>query len=299
MHITIHQLRILSAIVRYKNFTRAAEKLHISQPAVSMQMKQLEEMLGEPVLEHVNKRLHLTLTGQTIVDAARDILNRLERLENELQELKGEITGQLDIAVVTSAKHFLPHYLGEFMRQHPKIKPRLTVTNRATVLEAISENRHDLYIMGQVPAGLDIEATPFLDNIIEVIAAPDHPLSKKKNVSLKMLAEEPFLVREQGSGTRVAVDRLFSKSGLSIKPFMELGSSGAIKNAVIAGLGIAVLSRHSLEYELKSKAIQILDVENFPLRRRWYAAYPGGKRLSFSARTFLEFLMNSTKEVKK
>jgi LysR family transcriptional regulator, low CO2-responsive transcriptional regulator len=299
MNITLHQLRILSAIARLNNFTRAAEELHISQPAVSMQIKQLEEMLGAPVTEHVNKRIHLTSTGQTIFEAARDILSRLDRLEGDLQELKGEISGPLDIAVVTSAKHFLPHYLGEFMRQHPKIKPRLTVTNRATVLEAISENRHDLYIMGQVPAGLDIEAHPFLDNIIEVIAAPNHPLSKKKKISLKMLAEEPFLVREQGSGTRVAVDRMFAERALSIKPFMELGSSGAIKNAVIAGLGLAVLSRHSLEYELKSKAIQILDVENFPLHRRWYAAYPGGKRLSFSARTFLEFLMNSTKEGKK
>lgn len=296
MHITIHQLRILTAIVRHKNFTRAAEKLHISQPAVSMQMKQLEEMLGEPVLEHVNKRLHLTLTGQTIVDAASDILNRLERLEGDLQELKGEISGQLDIAVVTSAKHFLPHYLGEFVRMHPKVKPRLTVTNRASVLEAINENRHDLYIMGQVPEGLAIEAHPFLDNIIEVIAAPEHPLSKERNISLKTLAEEQFLVREQGSGTRVAVDRIFAKQGLEIRPFMELGSSGAIKNAVIAGLGIAVLSRHSLEYELKSKAIHILDVEAFPLHRRWYAAYPGGKRLSFAARSFFEFLMTSTKE---
>ncbi len=295
MNITLHQFRILTAVARHNSFTAAAKKLHISQPAVSMQIKQLEEMLGEPVTEHVNKRIHLTKTGQTLLEAANDILSRLDQLQGELQEMHGEISGPLDIAVVTSAKHFLPHYLGEFVRLHPGVKPRLTVTNRASVLEAIRENRHDLYIMGQVPDGLKIEAHPFLDNIIEIIAAPDHPLANRKNITLRRLSGEQFLVREQGSGTRVAVDKLFAQQNLFIKPFMELGSSGAIKNAVMAGLGIAVLSRHSLVFELKSRAITILDVEAFPLHRRWYAAYPGGKRLSYAARTFFDFLMNSTK----
>ncbi len=292
MHITLHQLRILSSIASHKSFTRAAEELNISQPAVSMQIKQLEDMLGERITENVNRRIHLTRAGQTVLEAAHDILSRLDQLEGDLQELQGEVTGRLDIAVVTSAKHFLPHYLGEFIRRYPRVRPRLAVTNRASMLEAINENSHDLYIMGQVPEGQGIEAQPFLDNIIEVIAAPDHPLARQRGISLRDLAQEQFLVRERGSGTRVAVDRLLEKKGLTVRPFMELGSSGAIKNAVIAGLGIATLSRHSLEYELKSGAICILDVQDFPLRRRWYAAYPGGKRLSFTARTFLEFLLN-------
>ena len=290
MHITLKHFRLLEAIARNGSITLAAKEANITQPAVSLQMKQLEEEVGEPLWEKVNKKIYLTDMGNILLNAGGDILSRIDQLEGELQAGRGRVVGKLDIAVVTSAKHFLPHYLGEFMRRHPDIEPRLTVTNRAAVLNAIEENRHDLYIMGQVPDDLPMEAQPFLDNILEVVAAPDHPLCGVKNVSMKELSKEHFLVREPGSGTRIAVDRLFAEQNLEITPFMELGSSGAIKNAVIAGLGIAVISRHSLRLELKSQSIVTLDVENFPLRRRWYAAYPQGKHLSVAAQTFYEFL---------
>ena len=290
---------MLKAVARHASFTRAGEELNISQPAVSMQIRQLEEMLDERVTEHVNRRIHLTSVGQKIHQAAIDILDRLDRLEGELQELKGEVKGPLDIAVVTSAKHFLPQYLGEFMRQHPQVKPRLAVTNRESVLKAINDNRHDLYIMGQVPKELGMEAQPFLDNIIEVVAAADHPLRRKKRIPLSRLASEPFLVREQGSGTRIAVERIFAAEGLEITPFMELGSSGALKSAVMAGLGIAVLSRHSLKFELMTNSICTLDVTGFPLRRRWYAAFPKGKRLSFTAQCFLDSLLDKQNDAEQ
>ncbi len=267
----------------------------MSQPAVSLQMKQFEEEIGEPLWQRSAKRMDLTATGAIVLAAARDMLSRVDQLQGELEAARGQVFGKLDIAVVTSAKYFLPSYLGEFMRLYPRVEPRLTVTNRASVLEAIAKKRHDIYIMGQVPAGLLIEAHNFLDNILEVVAAADHPLGSEKNISLERLTQEKFLVREPGSGTRISVDRLFVENGLEIKPFMELGSSGAIKNAVIAGLGIAVLSRHSLEFELKSGALQTLDVERFPLRRQWYVAYPNGKHPSVAARTFLEFLTNEPK----
>ena len=290
MHITLKHLRILDAIARNETITLAAKEVNISQPAVSLQMKQLEEEIGEPLWEKVNKRLYMTRAGAIVLKAARDILDRLDQLEGEMEAGRGRVVGKLDIAVVTSAKHFLPHYLGAFMRLHPDVKPRLKVTNRTGVLKAIANNSYDIYIMGQVPGGMAIEAYPFLDNILEVVAAPDHPLCGVANIPLKRLAKEQFLVREQGSGTRIAVDRLFGAEGLEIKPFMELGSAGAIKNAVIAGLGISVLSRHSLEFELLSDAISVLDAAGFPLYRRWYAAYPSGKQLSVAARVFLEFL---------
>jgi DNA-binding transcriptional LysR family regulator len=290
MHLTLKHLRILEAIARNRTITLAARETGLSQPAVSMQMKQLEEEVGEPLWERVNKQVYMTDTGKLVLAAARDILCRVAELEEEIEASRGRIVGELDIAVVTSAKHFLPRYLGDFVRRHPGVRPRLTVTNRATALEAIAENRHDIYIMGQVPDGLAINAVPFLDNILEVVASPEHSLGSRQNISLGLLAEEKFLVREPGSGTRITIDRLFGEQGLEVQPFMELGSSGAIKNAVIAGLGIAVLSRHSLEFELKSNAIIILDAEGFPLTRRWYAVYPQGKHLSPAAGSFLEFL---------
>ena len=296
MYVTLKQLKLLKAIDTCKSFTRAAKAENISQSAVSQQMKLLEECIGAPLWEKVNKRIDLTPTGTLVLQAAQDVLARLDHLEGEIEALRGKVGGPLDIAVVTSAKVFLPHYLGEFVRAHPLVKPRLTVTNRASVLAALEENRHDLYIMGQVPAELHVEARPFLDNILEVVAAPDHPLCGKRNIPLSRIAEERFLVREQGSGTRIAVDRLFAEHHLQITPFMELGNGEAIKNGVMAGLGIAVLSRHSLPMELKTGSIEILDAQAFPLRRRWYVVFPRGKRLSVAAETFMEHLLKADRE---
>ena len=290
MHITLKQLQLVKAVAEKGSITNAAREVGLSQPAVSMQMKQLEEQIGENLWEKEGRRFVLTQTGWLVLKAAEDILHRLDELEGELEASRGQVVGELDIAVVTSAKHFLPHFLGEFLRQHPRVKPRLTVTNRASALEAIAANQHDLYIMGQIPTQLNVKAFPILDNIIEVVAAADHPLRNDRSIPLETIARERFLVREAGSGTRVAVDRLFVKNQLSITPFMELGSTGAIKNAVIAGLGIAVLSRHSLELELNSDKVSVLDVEGFPLRRKWYVAYPSKKRLSLAAMSFYEFL---------
>jgi len=255
-----------------------------------MQIRQLEDMLGVNVAEQIGKRIFITADGDKVLHAARDVLQRLELMQGELEAAHGKVVGNLDIAVVTSAKHFLPRYLGAFVNAHPDVKPRLKVTNRASILEAIAQNRHDLYILGQIPDTVKMQAIPFLDNILEVIAPPGHALCKIRNIPLERLASERFLVREPGSGTRIAVDRLFENHGLEITPFMELGSSGAIKNGVMANLGLAVLSRHSLELELKTSSIAVLDVQNFPLRRRWFAAYPAGKSLSVAANSFLQFL---------
>jgi DNA-binding transcriptional LysR family regulator len=292
MTITIQKLRIVAAIAAHNNLTRAAEELSITQPAVSLQIRQLEDYMGGPIVERVNKRIHLTENGELLLEAAHDILSRIERLQSDVQRRKGEVAGSLDVAVVSSAKQFMPFYLGRFLRQHPAVEPRLTVTNRASLLEAIKENRHDLYVMGQVPEDLPVQAHPFLDNPLVVVAPAGHELAAQPKIPLKRLVEEHFLVRELGSGTRAAVDRLLKAKGLRIKPFMELGSSEAIRNAVVAGLGIAVLSRHSLQLELEAGLISILDAEDFPLQRRWYVVYLRGKYLSFAASQFLDMLLS-------
>jgi DNA-binding transcriptional LysR family regulator len=299
LHATLQQLRLFESVARNQSFTRAAEEVHLTQPAVSIQVKRLEENIGSPLFEHVGKRLHLTIAGQEVYDACREILGRMRALEGALDALRGEVAGPLPIAVVSSAKYFLPYLLGSFVRRHPRVEPRLKVTNRANLLSRLNANEDDLYIMGQVPDSLSVEVYPFLENVLVVVASPDHPLAGKKNVTLSRISKERFIGREPGSGTRKAVEELFAEQGLKVVPYIELGSGEAIKQGVMAGLGIAVLSLHSLRLELASKELCVLDVEGFPLRRRWYAVHRKGKRLSMATTTFLEFLQNEGEELVK
>jgi DNA-binding transcriptional LysR family regulator len=291
MHATLQQLRLFEAVARLGSFTRAAEEIHLSQPAVSIQIKRLEENIGQPLFEQMGKRIYLTNAGQRTFDACRDILARLRALEDDLAELHGAMRGPLQISVISTAKYFMPYLLGAFIQEHPQVEPRLTVTNRARIIERLNRNEDDLVIMGQVPDTLALEVHPFLENPLVVAAPPRHLLAGQKQVPLARIREERFLVREPGSGTRMAVDRLFAEHGLSIDPYMELGSSEAIKQGIMAGLGVAVLSLHDLRLELAGGHMVVLEVEGFPLQRRWYAAYLKGKKLSRVARAFLDFLL--------
>jgi len=296
-HVTLRQLQIFEAVVRLNGYTRAAEALHLTQPTVSMQIKKLSEALGLPLLEQMGKRVHTTAAGRDVYAAAQEILGRMVTLGEATAEREGLIRGELRIAVITTAKYFMPHLLGAFIARYPQVRPRLTVTNRAKVLERLKANEDDLLIMGQVDETPAVEAHPFVDNELLVVAPPAHPLAKRRNIPLKTLAGERFLVREPGSGTRQVVDRLFEEHDLSIAHYMELGSSEAIKQAVMAGLGLSVLSRHNLRLELAGGHIAVLDVQGFPLQRRWYVVHLQGKKLSLAARTFQAFLLKQGKEL--
>lgn len=291
-HVTLHQLRIFHTLGRHMSFTRAAEELHLSQPAVSIQVKRLEESMGIPLLEQIGKKLFLTSAGQELFEACNDVLERLRVLNEDITSLEEGVQGPLHIAAITTAKYFMPHMLGIFLREHPAVVPRLTITNQTRVLERLVKNQDDLVIMGTLPENMDLEAEFFLDNPIVVVAPPDHPLVGEKSIPLARLTEERFISREPGSGTRAARVRLFAEHGLTIEPYMELGSSEAIKQAVMAGLGISVLSHHNLRLELDAGLIAVLDVEHFPLVRQWYAVHLKGKKLSNTARKFLDFLLH-------
>lgn len=290
LHTSLQQLRLFEAVARLKSITRAAEEKYLTQPAVSIQMKKLEEAVGMPLFETVGRQLHLTVAGQQLFDASRDILRRLADLDASLTDLQGEVAGPVNLVVVSSAKYFLPYLLGSFISRYPKVEPRLQVTNRAHLLKRLDANEDHLYIMGQVPDELPVVEYPFLENILVVVARPDHPLAQQKNISLKTIAAQRMVGRELGSGTRKAVDELFAQAKLKIVPYMELGGADEIKHGVMAGLGIAVLSLHSLQLELAAHKLVVLDVEKFPLRRRWYAVHPKGKQLSLAAKTFLDYL---------
>lgn len=292
--ITLRQMQLFETVVRLGGYTRAAEELNLSQPTVSMQVKKLCESLGLELLEQVGKHCYPTDTGREVYDTICDILDRLSALDDLANSVKGEITGELRIAVITTAKYFMPHFLGRFIDLYPNVHPRLTVTNRDSVLQRLKTSRDDLLIMGQVPQNLPVTSHQLMDNEIVVVAKPDHPLVGQSRISLQRLSRERQLVREPGSGTRQAVDRLFQKQGITITPYMELSSSEAIKQAVMAGLGISVLAKRNLRLELAGNHIAILDTQSFPLVRSWYAVHLRDKKLSLVARTFLSFVIEES-----
>ncbi len=298
MHLTLQQLRLFEAVARLGSYTQAAKELFITQPAVSIQIKRLEDQAGLPLFEHVGKKTFPTTAGKMMYDASLDILNRVEDLKISIEELKGTVKGTLQMSVVTTSKYFIPNLLGAFLQQYPDVEPKLKFTNRARVIERLMNNDDDFVVMGQAPEDNKLESYPFLNNIIGIVAPADHPLTNKKNITIEELAKQRFLIREIGSGTRYVFDQLLEKHGVKIEPYMELGSSEAIKHAVMAGLGIAVLSLHSVQLERDVKKLTVLDVEGFPLKRRWYAVHLKGRKLSLVARTFLDFILEESHRIK-
>ena len=294
-HATLRQLKVFEAVARNLSFTRAAEELHLTQPTVSIQLKQLSDITGLPLLEQVGKRVFLTDTGRELLKVCHDIFEGLSRFEMLVSDMKGVKAGKLRLAVITTAKYFVPRLLGPFCLRYPGIDVSLKVTNRERVLQRMTDNEDDLYVLGQPPEHMEVELKPFLENPLVVLAARSHPLAAQKKIPLSRLAEEPFLMREPGSGTRLATERFFVEQGLKLKVRMELGSNEAIKQAVAGGLGIAVLSAHTLALERSSDELAILDVAGFPIRRHWYVAYPRGKQPSVVALAFLDFLHEESK----
>lgn len=296
-HATLRQLKVFETIARHLSFTRAAEELHLTQPTVSMQIKQLTGTVGMPLFEQIGKRIHLTEAGQELYHTCREVFGSLEHLEMSIAERKGMKKGRLRLAVITTAEYFAPRLLGPFCQRYPGVDVSLQVINRESILQRLVENLDDLYILGQPPENLDVHSQPFLENPLVVVAPRTHPLAGKKHISLKRLAEEPFLMREPGSGTRMAAQRPFDEHGIALDIRMELGSNEAIKQAVAGGLGISVLSRHTLALEGASGPLTILDVQHFPIQRHWYLVYPAGKQLSVVARTFCDYLLAEGKRI--
>jgi len=295
-HTTFRQLEIFEAIARLGSFTRASEELYLSQPTVSMQMKKLAEMIGAPLIEQVGKKIHLTADGQQLAQATREIFSILDHYTMSVDERRGLKQGKLSLVAITTASYFAPRLLGEFVKLYPGIDVSLRVTNKEQVLASIADNLDDLYFLGQPPEDIDVVATPIMDNPIVVLAAPDHPLANKKTITLEQLAREPWLMREKGSGTRNAIERQFAESGITLRPRLELGSNEAIKQAILAGLGISALSRHALSLNQPGQ-FAVLDVEGFPILRHWYAVYPAGRQLSVVARAFLDYLLGRSDAV--
>jgi DNA-binding transcriptional LysR family regulator len=297
LHITLRQLQVFEKVAHHLNHSRAAKELYLSQPAVSMQIKQLEGHIGLPLFEQMSKKIFLTEAGRELFHYARSIAQQLAEMEAVFDEMKGLEHGKLTLSVVNTANYFTPQLLARFCQRHPNINVILQVANRDAVLKQLTDNSTDLAIMGQPPDGYDISAKSFLDNPLVVIAAPNHPLAKLKHVKFARLATETFLSREQGSGTRSAMERVFAQHKIQPHISMEMETNEAIKQAVQAGMGLGILSLHSIELELETKRLAMLNVEHFPLLRHWFVAHRSNKRLSSAALAFKEFLLSEAKKI--
>ncbi len=294
MKATFKQLRLFLSVIEHGSVTRAARASHITQPTASMQLRELTESVGLPIYEIVGKQFYLTAAGEELANTARAMLDEWAGFEQRMEAARGLTRGRLRIAVVSTAQYFVPKRLGGFCALYPDVDIALKVLNRDGVVRRLHANLDDLYVMSAPPGDMPLERSLLEPNPLEVIVPSHHPLVGRESVPLSALAPERFILRESGSGTRMACDRHFSKQGFQPDVRLELGSNEAIEHAVAGGLGLSVLSRHALQWALEAGQIQVLDVLGFPIHANWYIVRPSGKRSSPIAEAFIQYLSGDT-----
>ncbi len=300
MHITIRQLKVFEAVAGQLSYTKAAAELHLTQPAVSMQIKQLEGAVGLPLFEVFGKKVYLTHAGNVFLVHARRLLEQLRLAAEEMDAIKGIDGGSIKVSIASTVNYFAARLVAKFCQIHDMVRFSLEVTNRKTLLERLEQNQPDIVLMGQPPSDLDVVAEPFMTNPLIVIASTSHPLlASKKPVSVKQLSAERIILREPGSGTRDAVERFFIDKEISPVSQTVMTSNEAIKQTVEAGLGVAIVSIHTVELELAVGRLAHLDVQGFPINRKWYVAHRSQKQLSATAQAFRDFVLVEGREYEK
>lgn len=294
MHVTLRQLQIFEAVARNQHVSRAAEQLHLTQPSVSIQMRQLSESIGLPLFEPAGRRIRLTEVGQELYRTCREMTDAWTRFEAVCSEYKGVRRGRLRVSMVTTAKYVIPRMLGPFCGRYPGIDVEMGLFNRDQVLDRLKDNLDELYVMSMPPADDSFEIVPFVPNPLVVVAPVGYAYPHPPPLLLRDLAAERFIMREEGSGTRMAVDEHLARQRISLNVRMTLGSNEAIKQAVAGGMGLSILSRHVLGRVPAADGLKELAVEHFPLERAWYVLYRKGRPLSLVARTFMEYLLGDT-----
>lgn len=290
--ITFRQLETFAEVARLSSFTRAAEALHLTQPAVSIQIRQITETIGLPLFEQSGRDIALTAAGQELLTTVRDLDDAWNRFESAIDDLKGFKRGKLRVALVTTAQHFLPRMLGAFYQRYPDIDIELEIANREKIVQRLQANQDDLYVMSYPPEELDIVTHPFLDNEYVLLAPASH-WAVGRPVTLEELAGEPFILRETGSGSRHVIDAHLQATGLTLRVRLALASNEAIRDLVASGMGLSVLSRQALGEDLERRGLAVLDVASFPLRNRWHVVHLRTKLLSLPARALIDDLLHS------
>ena len=294
MHITIRQLQVFASVAKHLSYTRAAEELHLTQPAVSMQIKQLEKSVGLNLFEQIGKKIYLTDAGNVVLEHALSITSKLNSIENDLEQLKGIDGGRLTVCIASTVNYFATRLLSRFSQAYPAVQISLDVTNRHELLKRLETNEPDLVLMGRPPSSADLNSTAFMDNPLVIIANPHHPLANEANIPIKRLAGEKFVLREQGSGTRAAMEEMFKEHKIEPKIGTQLSGNESIKQAVEAGLGLALVSFHTVDLELKANRLTTLDVQHFPILKKWHIGHRSGKHLSATAQAFWDFVIEES-----
>lgn len=297
MRMTFRQLQIFRAVCESRSYSRAAEEMALTQPAVSLQIRQLEELLGQPLFDYVAKKLYLTPAAEALLRASEDVFGRLEALDMQLSDLQGSLQGQLSLAVESSAKYLVPHLFAAFRAQHPEVSLQLVVVNHAQAVRRLSVSRDDLLIMSQPPGDQALDFFPFLTNPIIAVAPPQHPLCALEQLRLADLGSHPLLVREPGSGTRKACEEYCHQKRAHFAQTLEVGSTESQVEGAIAGLGLALLPRHAVRLELAQGLLRELPVAELPLQRSWCVVHPRGKHLSPVAQAFRDFIRNERTQI--
>ena len=293
MNVTFRQLRLFLELANQRSISGVARHFQVTQPTVSMQMRELSDEVGLPLYEVIGKRLYLTSAGQELARAAQVMEDEWQAYEQCIAGMKGLTCGQLSIAVVSTAKYFMPRLLGAFSKMYPEVDIALEVQNREGILRRLRENRDDFCIMSIPPDDIDIVRHTLMPNPLVMVASQTHAFAGQQGLRLEQFCGERFILREAGSCTRLACDRHFASHDFLPQIRMALGSNEAIKQAVAGDLGLSVLSRHALNTNLQDHALAILDVQDFPLQENWFAVHLQGKRLSPVARGFLDYLQQN------
>lgn len=294
-HGSLSHLVVFEACARLGSFTRAGEELHMAQPTVSTQVRKLSDSVGLPLFEQIGRRVYLTEAGRYLYEASVEIFRTVENLEQSLESLRGLNAGRLRLAVSTTGKYFAPRLLSAFVQRYKGIDVSLEIHNRRVLIDRLLANQDDLYIFAHPPSELNVVHQAIMPNPMVFFASASHPLAKEKHISLQRIAQEPFLMREAGSGTRRVVDEIFANAGLEPRVRMELSANESIKQAILAGLGISFMSRYTLGLDTDHIELATLDVQGFPLESQWFFVYPVGKEISVVARTFMDFVRAEAK----
>ena len=291
MNITFRQLRLFLALAESGSVSGAAKLMHVTQPTASMQLKDITESVGLPLYEVVSKKIYLTDMGKELATTARAIAQSWDSFEQNADAVKGLSRGKLKVAVVSTAKYFMPRLVGSFCQKYPEIDVSLEILNRDGVVQRLRDNMDDIYIMSKPPSDLDLSDEAFMPNPIVVVASTMDPLVKRVAVPLNELSKKRFILREKGSGTRMAGDQFFSKKKFRADVRLELGSNEALKESVAGGLGLGLVSKHALHGLVKEHGVGIVDVEGFPLPSAWHIVHPASKKLSPLALAFKQHLL--------
>jgi len=289
-HATLRQLKVFTTAATHLSFTRAAAELHLTPPAVSIQIAQLEREAGQPLFDRIGRRLHLTQAGASLLRSATAVLAQLHAAGEELAALRGVEGGVLNVGVISAGDYFFPTLLAQFCARHSAVQVALGVCNRDELIRRLDHNLVDLAVMSEPPEGPEFAAAAFAAHPIVVIAAPEHPLARARRVPLATMAREPLIAREPGSLTREVMDQTLRRARHKAAIAIEAPSNETIKQAVAAGFGIAFMSAHAIALEVESKRLAVLDVADFPVRRRWYTVHRRGKHLPPVAQAFADFL---------